>query len=227
MKVALLLPFKNDLDILQYTLPKIPHELFDELIFLDTGSTDGSNDLIKKTFDNPHIIYDKITELNWGRWRTMLMNRAKDLGCDWVFMLDSDETLFKESYEKLIAYMKHEASTLYRLARVNFCAKGMWSQEFYPDWQARVMKLDAGYYYNDRLHAQPKLDGKIAEGQFLPEIQIFHFGWVRDPEKFTLKQLNYKRTQQGKPVLDKLPAGVKVRSSGHEKTGKLWLGLTP
>ena len=60
---------------------------------LDTGSTDGTQDAIRETMVG---IPGTLTESNWKGWdksRTESIDLAKKSGCDFILLLDADETL--------------------------------------------------------------------------------------------------------------------------------------
>ena len=60
---------------------------------LDTGSTDGTQDAVRETMVG---IPGTLTESNWKGWdksRTESIDLAKKSGCDFILLLDADETL--------------------------------------------------------------------------------------------------------------------------------------
>jgi len=232
MKVAFAMPFKNEINALTHTLPKIPFRTsdfrgFDGFIFLDTGSTDGSNQLVKKYFPEVNILTDHIDHLDFGRWRNMMMDEARRLGMDWIFMIDSDEVMYYSDYERAFTYMEKGENTLLRLARINMITPERYVQKFYPDWQARLIKLDAGYVYTEKTHAQPILDGKLLTGDFLVNCVIYHLSYLTSDAKLYLKQMNYKLTMEGKPILDKLPEGMKYPLTDWLHNSQLFIGKLP
>jgi glycosyltransferase involved in cell wall biosynthesis len=61
-------------------------DIVDEIIYLDTGSTDKTLKIAKKYADK--IIEIEKTEYNWGEWRNLLIKNATQ---DWILSIDSDE----------------------------------------------------------------------------------------------------------------------------------------
>lgn len=213
MKVALAIPFKNEEDILGFTMPKVPKDMFSDFVFLDTGSTDGSREIIKSIFGDVTFYDGRTPFFDHGFWRQTMLDTSRKLGCDWCFMLDTDETIFRREYEIAFKYMEHGESDLYRMARINLVGSDKrFAQELYPDWQARIMRCATDFHYLHGTHAQPCYGGgdKIVRGHFLPDVRIFHYGWTRSNERFTLKELNYRLWDQGKPGLEKLPEGQEI-----------------
>lgn len=228
MKVALVMPFKNDLEALRYILPKIPKDLFELYLFLDTGSTDGSRRLIADWLPKASFIEDNIDHLDFGRWRTMLMDEARRQGMDWVFMLDTDEAVLPEHYQTMFQYINSGVDTLYRMARLNFTRDENWfDHEHFPDFQARIIKLDTGYYYEEKLHAQPKLNKQIARGTVLPQCWIYHYSFTKNGEKHWVKQQNYKLTAQGKPIISEVPKGAVINQMNWDGLDTPFYGKKP
>lgn len=201
------MPYKNDAEFLSWTLQKIPLT-FDKYIFIDTGSTDSSTDLIMARFPNAIIIKDELPYIDFSQWRNDIMIRAEQEACDWVFMLDSDETLFIGAYELLNKYANSNSSTLYRVARIDFISKDVITYAHYPDWQARLIKCNEGYQYAPRIHAQPCINGETVQGVFIPHIVIYHYGWTRDIHYKTLHYYNAERSLQGLESVKELPPDV-------------------
>lgn len=227
MKVAFAMLFRNDEDSLRKILGKVP-KMFDSYVFLNTGSTDSSESLILERFPNASIINDRIDHLDFGRWRTMMMDESRRLGNDWIVMVDTDEAIFKKDYQLLISYMMKGEHNVYRLARINMTADDFhYAPEFFPDFQARVINLNAGVYYEEKLHAQPKLNGELVVGQLLPHIVIYHYGWTKNGARHWIKKENYRRTQEGLPILTELPEGMVIPEQDWSNRQELFIGEQP
>lgn len=227
IKIAFAMLFRSDEEILKKTLPKVPN-IFDYYIFLDTGSEDGSKKLITDRFPSAIFISDNIDHLDFGKWRNMMMEKSKEVGADWIVMIDTDETMFEEHYKIIFEYIEKGERTLYRLARINMALdNNHYAPEFYPDWQARVIKLDAGYYYDVKVHAEPRFNGQVAKGQYLPHCIIYHYSWTKPSDKRWLKDHNYQLTLLGKPILTKIPPEIKTNDSYFEDKLEIFIGSQP
>jgi glycosyltransferase involved in cell wall biosynthesis len=205
------MPYKNDAEFLSWTLEKIPL-IFDKYIFIDTGSTDGSTELITARFQDAIIIKDELPYIDFAQWRNDIMARAEQEACDWVFMLDSDETIFIHSYQLLRDYARSNVATLYRVSRIDFIGEKRDQITFahYPDWQARLIKCNEGYQYAPKIHSQPCLNGETARGAYIPHITIYHYGWTRDPRYKALHYYNAERSLQGLESVKELPPEVQL-----------------
>lgn len=221
-KVALCMPYKNDEDVLEWTLDKIP-SYFSNYLFLDTGSVDRSTRLIATRFPLSRIEQSNDNTIDFGKWRNTLISMAEKQGAEWVFMLDSDETLFIPDYDAIFNYVEYGTSEAYRLSRIDFVGnKGHYRADVYPDWQGRLFKLNKGYYYAPKIHAQLHKDNEIVQGQYLPHITIYHYGWTRDENKKKLHYLNAERVKQGLPILATLPNGASLSSATGQPPKDEW-----
>lgn len=227
-KIGLCMPYKNDEDVLAWTLGKIPACPFKGFYFLDTGSTDDSTNEIVRHFPEGKIIKSRIppdTIIDFGTWRNELILEAQKDGMDWVFMLDSDETLFFEGYQNIKKYAESGESDAYRLARIDFVGdKDHYRADVFPDWQGRLFKLGKGYYYAPQIHAQlhSKGDDLIVQGQYLPHAVIYHYGWTRDINKKKLHYLNAKRAKENLPMLTRMPEGTELTDATGQPPMKDW-----
>lgn len=205
MKVCFGMLFKNDADILKDTIVKIPN-IFHRYVFLDTGSKDESRNIILKTFPDAIIIEDTIDHIDFGRWRNLIIKAGEEEGCDWMFMLDSDETMFLDDYNTLFSYAESGDDSAYRLSRIEFALDRLhYRNEVYPDLQSRLFKLGCGYYYYPQVHAVLHNNTQAIHGQSIPNCPIFHYGWTRNLDKKLLHYHNAGRTQRGLPMDDELP----------------------
>lgn len=99
--LSLCMIVKNEMHCLQQSLDSA-HELVNEIIIVDTGSTDGTQALVK-TY--PKV---KLFEIPWpddfGKARNSALQQAN---CDWILILDADEVILPGSalyLQKLIAH---------------------------------------------------------------------------------------------------------------------------
>ena len=211
MKLALCIPFRNDEDMLSWTLQKIPMDYFADFIFLDTGSTDSSKSILFGHFPNAIFLEDKLEHVDFGKWRTDMLRVAEERGNDWVFMLDSDETMFEKDYALLHKWIESGQDTLYRVARIDFANdKEHYSADPYPDWQGRLIQCNKGYHFLPQTHAQACINGETIKGTLMPNVTLFHYGWTRDLKMKTLQYFNNSLTEKGLPNVKELPQDVKV-----------------
>ena len=96
-------------------LEKVLHALsdFDEIVILDTGSTDASKDISKRY---PNVSwYDGCFE-GFGPTHNYASSLAKH---DWILSLDSDEIMSKDLAKEIFA-LSLEKNTIYSFWRKNF-----------------------------------------------------------------------------------------------------------
>jgi len=76
-------------------------DIVDEIIYLDTGSTDNTKQIAKKYADK--ILSIENSEYNWGEWRTLLINNATQ---DWILSIDTDEIATDQLRKHLRNYIE-------------------------------------------------------------------------------------------------------------------------
>lgn len=129
----------------------------DEIILLDSGSTDNTIDIATRHTKNIHVRDDWA---GFGEQR----RRAEDLASNsWIFALDSDEIvtdeLRTEIQEQLLLAQPENVYVLNRLT--NFCGKFIYHSGWYPDPIARIYNKNH-YRYNTKLvHESLECDGAI------------------------------------------------------------------
>ena len=133
----------------------------DEVVVLDSGSTDGTPALaatagakVSSTADWPGFGPQK--------------NRALALATgDWVFSLDADERITPElraSIQQAIASPgPHAAFRLDR--RSSYCGRVMRHSGWSPDWIVRLFRRDAARFSDDLVHERVLVQGSIGRLQ--------------------------------------------------------------
>lgn len=205
-KICFGMMLKNESFMLRRNLPKIPH-IFSEYIFIDTGSTDDSKEIILKNIPEAIILEDTATDINDGRWRNLIIKKAEEVGCDWILMLDADEAMFKKDYDIIFEYIEEEKYTIFSLPRLEFVQdENHYIVEPFPDIQKRIFKLNMGYYYYPWVHCTVYLSGEVQKGQLLPQCSIFHYGGIKNHRERWLYYYNINRQRDGLSLVTEYPS---------------------
>ena len=91
--VSLCMIVKNESKVLQRCLDSVA-DLADEVIIVDTGSTDGTKDIARRYTDR---IYDYEWKDDFGAARNYAFSLC---GCDYIYSADADEILDEENRQK-------------------------------------------------------------------------------------------------------------------------------
>src|SRR3989344_90625 len=125
----------------------------DEIIVVDTGSTDDTVAVAKKYADK--II--RTSGNDFAKWRNL---GAKKAGGDWLLYLDTDERIpykLATEIENTLHDPQHAAYTIYRYEIILGKHLAHWGD-------ARVLRLmrkSALKHWVGKLHEQPQIDGTI------------------------------------------------------------------
>lgn len=174
--LSLVMILKNESKHLAACLDTV-HDLVDEIIILDSGSSDNTKEIAKeynaKWFVNT----------NWqgfGKQRQLAQTYATS---DYVLVLDADERLDQDLRYSILAVLNQpiQQDKVFSLARVNtFCGIEVQKRNWYTDKLARLY-ANKSFKYSD-LEVHESLDqkgkpSKILKG-FLPHItndNLHHF----------------------------------------------------
>ena len=129
----------------------------DEVIVLDSGSTDGTLDICR-------ALGAKVdTTSDWpghGPQKNRALDRASG---EWVISVDSDEWVTPElraEIERVIA--SPDARAGYALPRrSSFCGRVMKHSGWWPDYVLRLFRRDAGRFTNDHTHERLVVQGAV------------------------------------------------------------------
>jgi glycosyltransferase involved in cell wall biosynthesis len=125
----------------------------DEIIVVDSGSTDRTADICKQKGVRVHVH-------DWpgfGKQKNRALGYATK---DWVLSLDADERVTPELRAEILGAMKaakHNAFYLPRLSQ--FCGKFVRHSGWYPDYVLRLFKRGTGRFTDDLVHETVVLEG--------------------------------------------------------------------
>lgn len=153
----------------------------DEIVVVDSGSTDATLDICRKYGIAPYT-------RAWTGYVDQKNFAVEKATNDWVFSLDADErvspTLQQEIVDLLNAGPRHPG---YRIPRVAyFMGRWICHGDWYPDYQLRLFDRRHGRWQGGRVHESVTLD---QEPGFLSG-KIHHFTY-RNLSAYLLRLENY------------------------------------
>jgi glycosyltransferase involved in cell wall biosynthesis len=171
MRIALAMIVKNEAHIIKRCLDSVlPY--IDAWCICDTGSTDGTQDIIRQVMAGlPGILYEHPwRDFGWNRSRAL--DGARKLGADYIMTLDADEVL-----------VVHDPGVFEMLdgPAYRFMCR-------FPDMtysSNRLVRADLGWRYEGVLHEYPTCGAPVAEIT-LDSVWLLEDGAGargRDPEK--------------------------------------------
>lgn len=165
MQISVTVLTKNSEAKLRKTLESV--RTFDEVIVLDSGSTDETEQ-IAKSFTN--VKFFKHEFLGFGPMKKKAASFAKN---EWVFNLDSDEVLSADLLKDL-SERKLDLNLVYKVSRRNHY-RGKWIKgcDWYPDSVIRLYNKTKTDYNEAKLHEKIV----IQDDQRLETLsgEIFHY----------------------------------------------------
>ena len=125
---------------------------FDEVLVLDTGSTDNTMDLAR-TY--PNVTLHEAEFTGFGPLHNQMVDLARN---DWILSLDSDEVLSPELVAEIEKFQL-DPGTVYAVSRHNYYnGRFIKCCGWYPDFQYRLFHRDKTRFTDDLVHETVKRD---------------------------------------------------------------------
>jgi len=155
----------------------------DEIIVLDSGSTDGTLDIAHQFTEKVFVRDDWC---GFGEQRRRLEDLASH---DWVLMVDSDEVVSDQLRTEILKYLQTATSKqVFRVNRLTyFCGQYIYHSGWHPDKISRLYNRKQ-YRYNSNL-VHESLDCKGAELIELPG-NLLHYPFS-DLSSYLQKRTKY------------------------------------
>ncbi len=148
----------------------------DEVVVLDSGSTDGTVDLARSMGANVSVGSD------WQGFGIQ-KNRALALaGSEWVLSLDADERVSPELQAEIRAALAAPAFEVYSFPRLSsYCGQYMHHSGWHPDRVTRLFRRNSAQFSNDLVHEKLVTRCKVGElGSVLLHESFLNFEAVLD-----------------------------------------------
>lgn len=167
---------KNEEKVIRRCLESIK-DVADEIIIVDTGSTDATLELVKN-------YGAKIIRSSWFNDFSFSRNLAlQEAQSQWILVLDADEELCKEDIPLLLQAL-NEPFEGYNLSLLSFIEKNN-RCAYVTDYVCRLFKNNPAYRFKNRIHEEVYssiADLKGAQAVANLEVRIFHYGYIKDGE---------------------------------------------
>lgn len=132
--------------------------LSDSIHIVDMESTDNTVAIAKKL--GAHIY---TFPFSWYVEPARGFGIQKASGGDWVFILDADERITKESAKEIQEAVRNNEYTHYKIPRKEMFAHKVWLKHggWWPNHQIRLIQSTAFVSWPERIHGTPEIQGKL------------------------------------------------------------------
>lgn len=127
----------------------------DELIIVDTFSSDRTVEIVRKFTNN---IYQIRFDGDFSKLRNYALDHSKG---EWILFVDADERVSDNLRKILPSLLRTNKYEGYLIPRRNYINKNEWLHYglFYPDYQLRLFR-NRGVRYSGRIHEFPSINIK-------------------------------------------------------------------
>lgn len=174
--LSLCLIIKNEEKTLDRCLQNA-HLYADEIIVVDTGSTDKSKEIAKKYTD---LVFDFEWCDDFSKARNYSFDKAK---CEYIMWLDGDDMILQESAKEINRWKKTEEKCDFLMCRYVIKFDENYSPIF-QYYRERIIKNNKKYRWHDRVHEAITPSGIIIRNN---NIAIYHNKIKENPSQRNLK----------------------------------------
>lgn len=170
--LSLCMIVKNEERYIKKSLDSVS-DIVDEIIIVDTGSTDSTLHIIK----NYNI---KLYKFNWNNNFSAARNYTiSKATCDWILFLDADEILDNSSKLNILNFIKNTNLDGCHFLVYNYISENM--KDYTLHYALRLFKNNKGYYYKGKIHEQISNNNfEIIDKFSNEEIILHHFGYTSE-----------------------------------------------
>ena len=147
---------KNEASVITACLDSVAG-LADEVVVLDSGSTDGTCDVCSARGA-------RVIETDWLGFGPQKNRAVLAAANDWVLCLDADERVSPELLNSIKTTLVDPKYSAYRCARRNrFLGRYLRHGEGYPDWSLRLFDRRVAHWSPDAVHEKVICEAPVGE----------------------------------------------------------------
>ena len=203
MSISVCMIVKNEEKWLEQCLNSIKN-LADEIIIVDTGSSDKTKEIAKKFTDK---VFDYEWKNDFSDARNFAISKANS---DWILSLDADESISSIDFGKIKEITENPEANAYHFIwrdynnNVGIVGWKSSKEDIYPEskiangytehYVLRLFQNSKGYEFEGKIHETlqnsiEKRYGKI----FLTDIAIHHYGSLKNKDELLRKRDTYSK----------------------------------
>ncbi|ANB60759.1 glycosyltransferase [Anoxybacteroides amylolyticum] len=188
--LSLCIIVRNEEKVLQRCLDSV-HGIVDEIIIVDTGSTDSTKEIALKYVDK---IYDFEWTNSFADARNYAQNQASG---EWILVLDADEYVDRESLQQLMTILKNSKENIdgYDVTIYNFM--GTYGERVLQHKSTRIYRNSPHIRYYRSIHEQLQKNGNHELTTEMIPFIIYHSGYMTQ----TVKEK--RKNERNAPLIEK------------------------
>ena len=128
----------------------------DEIIVLDSGSTDDTVGICKQFTEHVYVTDD------WPGFGPQKQRALAHASHDWVFSIDADEEVSPALKLEIQLAMQQSEVQGFEIPRLSsYCGRQIKHSGWWPDFVLRLFRRNAGHFSEDIVHERIIVDGPI------------------------------------------------------------------
>ncbi len=152
--LSIIIITKNSSETIEKCLQSVAFA--DEIIVLDSGSTDQTISLCRQ-------YTDKLFQTDWPGFGPQKNRALEKATGDWIFSIDSDEWIDHKLQEEITQVIQHSEKTVFTLPRRNqYCGEWIRFGDVGKDKVTRLFKRGSARFSDDSVHERIITDQRIA-----------------------------------------------------------------
>ncbi|WP_425449027.1 tetratricopeptide repeat-containing glycosyltransferase family 2 protein [Dethiothermospora halolimnae] len=183
MKLSLCMIVKNEEKNLPRCLDSVK-DIVDEMIIVDTGSTDKTIDIAKNY--NSKVYYFKWCN-NFSKSRNYSIEKAKG---DWILIMDGDDRLEPNDKTSLLKLLDNEDTDIYFMQTLSYVGTKP-GLNVVNNLNVRLIRNNKGYKFKGEIHEQLDYPDGIDRKKVtkVANIKFHHYGYLN----YNIKEKNKRK----------------------------------
>ena len=127
----------------------------DEMVILDSGSTDGTMDICREFTDN-------VFETDWPGFGPQKNRALEKATGDWVLSIDADERISPKLRQEIEQAMTSKQYQGYEIPRSSYyCGRRIRHSGWWPDYIVRLFRGDSARFSDSLVHEHVEVQGAV------------------------------------------------------------------